>query len=62
MPKVSELIRKVKKAGCKFESQGTNHEWWYSPITDKKFQIPRHQSQEIDTRTYYSILKQAGIR
>lgn len=43
-----------------FRRHGSNHDIWYSPITGKKFEIPRH-SKEIPTGTCNSILKSAGI-
>nr|MBO6295771.1 type II toxin-antitoxin system HicA family toxin [Schwartzia sp. (in: firmicutes)] len=51
-----------KEAGCKFESQGTNHEWWVNPNTGERFQVPKHKTQEVKARTLHSILKAAGIR
>ncbi|MBP3691167.1 MAG: type II toxin-antitoxin system HicA family toxin, partial [Schwartzia sp.] len=36
--------------------------WWYSPITDRKFFVPRHDSQEMRKGTAEVILKQAGIK
>ena len=44
-----ELKRKLQKYGCYFLTNGKNHEWWYSPITDQKFQVPRHASEDIRT-------------
>ncbi|MGO4963568.1 hypothetical protein ACTQ4Z_07215 [Anaerovoracaceae bacterium Sow4_D4] len=35
----------LKQIGCRKIRDGANHEIWYSPITDRKFQVPRHQSQ-----------------
>ena len=49
--KTSEAIRKLRKVGCYFLEDGTNHAWWYSPTTKLKFQVPRHQSQELATGT-----------
>ena len=60
--KGSELKRKLRKAGCCKVSEDTNHERWYSPITDRKFWIPRHDSQEIKPATLHSILKAAGLK
>lgn len=62
MPKGSEVLRMLKKAGCKFEKQGTNHEWWINPKTGERFQIPRHKSQEIHPDTLHDILKSAGLK
>ncbi len=60
--KTSELIRKLKKAGCTFHSHGTNHDWWNSPITKQKFQVPRHARQEIGNVLKKSIEKQSGVK
>lgn len=62
MAKGSELIRLLKKAGCKLDKQGTNHEWWINPATGARFQIPRHKSQEINPKTLQTILKSAGLK
>ena len=61
MPKYAELKREFVKAGCYKISEGTNHEWWYSPITDEKFQMGRHNHQEVKPTTEKSIRKQAGV-
>lgn len=60
--KGSELKRKLKKADCYKKSEDTNHEKWYSPITNKSFWIPRHDSQEVHPDTLHSILKAAGLK
>ena len=60
--KTSELKRLLKNSGC-YETR-TNlggHDEWYSPITDLRFRVPRHQSKEVATGTVHSILKAAGI-
>lgn len=62
MAKGSEVVRMLKKAGCKFYEQGTNHERWINPKTGEKFQVPRHKSQEVNPNTLHSILKAAGIK
>lgn len=59
--KGSELKRKLRKAGCYLEEQGTNHEKWFSPITQKHFWVPRHDSQEVHPKTLHKILKDAGL-
>lgn len=58
----SELKRLLKKCGCYSLRKGTNHEWWYSPITDGKFYVPRHDSKEMKPGTVNQILKDAGIK
>ena len=57
-----ELKNKLNKAKCKKKAERTNHELWYSPITDKYFFVPRHDSQEVDVGTLHSILKKAGLK
>lgn len=38
--------------------QGTSHEIWEPPITNERFSVPRHDSQEIRTGTLENIKKQ----
>ena len=59
---VSELLRKLKKHKCRFVEHGTNHDVWYSPITGKETQIPRHKSKEIPKGTLEEILKDMGLK
>ncbi|EKU70616.1 type II toxin-antitoxin system HicA family toxin [Selenomonas sp. F0473] len=60
--KISELIKILKKHGCRKERSGGNHDIWYSPLTKKLFQIPRHAGQEAGIGLANSILKQAGLK
>lgn len=60
--KVSEMIKKLKKAGCYITENGTRHDEWYSPLTGKYFRVPRHQSKELATGTANSIMKDAGLK
>jgi predicted RNA binding protein YcfA (HicA-like mRNA interferase family) len=60
--KTSEAIRKLKQGGCCFLSHGGNHDWWHSPKTNKKFQVPRHPTQELTTKTKVSIELYSGIK
>lgn len=59
--KYSELMAELKAAGCYLSTHGGNHDMWYSPITGRKFPVPRHQSHEIPKSTEKSIRKLAGI-
>ena len=61
MPKFAELKREFKKAGCYKESEGGNHEWWYSPITGETFQMGRHANEEVKPKTEHFLRKQAGV-
>lgn len=63
MPKVSEIVRKIKQnTNCFFLREGSNHEIWVNPDTGKEFQIPRHYSQELSNGTLNSILKDSGLK
>ena len=59
--KGSELIKLLKKNGCSLVGHGGRHDEWFSPITGKTFQIPRH-NKEIPKGTALSILKDAGLK
>ncbi len=60
--KTGEMKRLLRKNGCFKESEGANHEMWFSPITGKHFTVPRHNAQELKTKTAESIKKQAGLK
>ena len=60
--KISELIKILKKNGCIKSHSGSRHDIWYSPITGKKFTVPRHGAKEIKTGTAESIFKDAGLK
>ena len=60
--RTSELKRLLRKAGCYKAREGTNHELWYSSKTGKTFTVPRHDGQEVKTKTAESIMKQAGLK
>ena len=56
--KSSELKRLLRRNGCFLVRQGTSHEIWEPPITNERFSVPRHDSQEIRTGTLENIKKQ----
>lgn len=60
--KVSEIVRMIRKIGCRKIREGTNHEVWFSPVTGKSFIIPRHYSQELAKGTENNIRKDAGLK
>ena len=60
--KYSEVKRKLRKAKCEYAGPGTNHDWWYSPITNRRFQVPRHDSKEALPNTLKSISEQSGVK
>ena len=53
----SELEKLIKQAGCYILKEGANHSIWYSPITQKKFPVGRHRTEEVPTGTLKSIKK-----
>lgn len=42
-----ELKRRLKKIDCYLDREGGNHEIWYSPITNTKFPVGRHNTEEV---------------
>ena len=60
--KYSELKRLLQQYGCYKESEGSNHEIWFSPISNKTFQVGRHNNEDVRTGTYNAILKQSGLK
>ena len=58
--KNGELTKILKKNNCMLIRHGSNHDIWYSPITNKQFAVPRHKD-DIKTGTAKAILKSAGI-
>ena len=60
--KTSEALRKLSKSGCFFVEHGGEHDCWYSPITNKRFRVPRHPSQELAPGTKKNIEKTSGVK
>lgn len=60
--KVSEVKQLLRKNHCSLYRQGSRHEIWISRTTGKKFQVPRHATQDIPKGTLDSILSSAGIQ
>lgn len=58
----SELIKLLKKAGCKVYRQGERHEQWINPKTGKIFSVGRHHGEEVPKGTLMSIKKDAGLK
>ena len=60
--KYNELKRKLLAAGCKFIKQKTNHEWWYSPLSNQYFPIQRHGNQDIGINLLKQLEKESGVK
>lgn len=58
--KQSELLKLFSKNNIKFLQHGKRHDIYYSPITGRKFPVPRH-TKEIAEGTLKSIKKDAGL-
>lgn len=58
--RVNEVKQMLRKNDCYFYRQGSRHGTWTSRRTGKKFQIPRHGTQEAPTGTLKSIKESAG--
>ena len=59
--KASELLKLLKQTDCQMVRHGSSHDIWQSPLTGKRFSVPRHKS-EIPTGTAIKILKDAGLK
>ena len=60
--KYSELKRRLKDSGCCKTREGTNHEIWFSPITNDSFPVGRHDGEEVKAGTLQNILKKSGLK
>jgi predicted RNA binding protein YcfA (HicA-like mRNA interferase family) len=60
--KYSELKILLKKSGCFKQNEGTRHEQWFSPITNKIFQVGRHDTEDVKKGILNRILKDAGLK
>lgn len=60
--KYSKLISELIDAGCYLIRHGSRHDIWYSPITNKMFPIPRHDSKEVPNGTEKSIRTASGCK
>jgi predicted RNA binding protein YcfA (HicA-like mRNA interferase family) len=60
--KHSELKKLLKQNGCYKKSEGARHESWFSPITNKTFQVGRHDTQDVKKGMLKRILKDAGLK
>ena len=60
--RVNELKHLLRDYGCYELQSGKEHDVWFSPITEAKIRVPRHQAKEVPNGTLNSILKQAGIK
>ena len=43
--KASELLKLLKQTDCQMVRHGSRHDIWQSPLTGKRFSVPRHKSE-----------------
>jgi len=60
--KCSELKKMLSRNGCYKQSEGARHENWFSPKTNKIFQVGRHSTEDVKKGTLNRILKDAGLK
>jgi len=60
--KYSELKSLLVKNGCFKQSEGAKHENWYSPKTNRIFQVGRHNTEDVKKGILSKILKDAGLK
>lgn len=58
--KLGELLKLFSKNKITLVQHGKRHDIYYSPITNKKFPIPRH-AKEIAPGTLKSIKRDSGL-
>jgi predicted RNA binding protein YcfA (HicA-like mRNA interferase family) len=59
--KGSEVKKLLRANDCYLYREGSRHEIWISRRTGKKFQVPRHDSQDVPKGTFQEIKRVAGI-
>jgi hypothetical protein len=59
--KQKAFIAELRSAGCYLLRHGAGHDIWFSPITGKKFSLPRHGSQELSKGLEQRARKELGI-
>lgn len=59
--KTQELLKLLKTNNCEIVRNGSRHDMWFSPLTQKQFAVPRHKA-EIPIGTLNNILKDAGLK
>ncbi len=60
--KGSEMVKQMLKIGCRKVREGSNHEIWYSPVTNREFPFPRHYNQELGTGIENKLRKDSGLK
>ncbi|MBQ6976698.1 MAG: type II toxin-antitoxin system HicA family toxin [Selenomonadaceae bacterium] len=59
--KRSELLKILRRYGCYFLENASNHEKWVN-TKGEKFSVPRHSAKDLPKYLVEDIFKQAGIK
>lgn len=60
--KYGKLLSELSDAGCYLVRHGANHDIWYSPITKRKFPLPRHgTAKDVPPGTERAIRIASGV-
>ncbi len=57
--KRQDLLRHLRKHGCRLLREGRGHSVWVSPANNRQSTIPRHR--EVDDYTARAICRQLGV-
>jgi mRNA interferase HicA len=57
--KRKDLVRHLKKHGCRLLREGRGHSVWLNPANDQQSSVPRHR--EINDYTARAICRQLAI-
>ena len=57
-----EMVRLLKKHGCKLIRHGARHDIWMNPETGGMAEIPRHPSKELPTGTANDIKSKLELK
>ena len=57
--KRQQLVRYLKKKGCKLKGEGAKHTRVYNPVNGKRSHIPRHV--EVANQLARAICRQLGV-
>ncbi|MDR1022441.1 MAG: type II toxin-antitoxin system HicA family toxin [Prevotellaceae bacterium] len=60
--KYAEAEKKLKAYGCYLHENGGSHPIWFSPVTNKKFPMNYHKSEEVKRGTLKSISNLSGVK
>lgn len=45
--KTSQFVKELTAAGCRLVRHGSEHDFWFSPVTGQMDAVPRHGSKEL---------------